>query len=51
MGGDRHMHQATPVQRQDDQDEQQAVSHSGHDEEIGGHDLRGMIREEGPPGL
>jgi threonine dehydrogenase-like Zn-dependent dehydrogenase len=50
MGSDRHMHQATPLQRQDDQYEQQAVSHGWHDEEIGGHDLCGVIREEGPPG-
>ncbi len=50
MSGGRHMHQATPVQRQDDQYEQQAVSRGRHDKEIGGHDLRGVIREETPPG-
>jgi len=50
MGSDGHMCQATPVQRQDDQYEQQAISHGWHDEEIGGRDLCGMIREEGPPG-
>jgi hypothetical protein len=49
MRSDGQMRQATPVQRQDDQYEQQAVSHRLHDEEIGGHDLGAVIREEGPP--
>jgi hypothetical protein len=49
MGGDRHVHQATPVKRQDDQYEQQAISHGRHNEEIGRHDLGGVTREEGPP--
>jgi hypothetical protein len=34
---------------QDDQDEQHAVRDGGDDEEVGGHHLRGMIRQKRPP--
>jgi hypothetical protein len=51
MRGDVHVDDASPVMSEDDQHEQQAERDRRHDEEVGGHDLAGMIREECPPRL
>jgi hypothetical protein len=51
MGGDRHVHDAATVMRQNDQHEEESTRGGGHDEEIGGGDLADMIREKRPPRL
>jgi hypothetical protein len=39
MSGDRHVHDAATVMRQNDQHEEESTRGGGHDEEIGGGDL------------
>jgi len=51
MGGDRHVHDAATLMRQNDQHEEESTRGGGHDEEIGGCDLVDMIREKRPPRL
>jgi hypothetical protein len=51
MGGDRDVHDASALMRQNDEHEQQAIRDGGNDEEVGCHDLLDMIREKYPPRL
>ena len=51
MVGDGHMNDAAPVMRENDEYEQQTERGGRHDEEVGGHDLAHVIREERPPRL
>ena len=45
------MDDASPVVRQDDEDEQDLEEHRGHDEEVHGDQRPDVVGEEGPPGL
>ena len=51
MLGDRHVDEPTTVVREDDEHEEQPERDRRHDEEVGGHDLVRVVREEGPPRL
>ena len=51
MRGDRHMDDPSTVVFQDDENEQEPEGDGRHNEQVGGHDLAGMIGEEGPPCL
>jgi hypothetical protein len=51
VGGDRGVDDASTVMPQDHQHEEEPERDCGHDEQVGGHDLAGVIREERPPGL
>jgi len=51
MRGDRHVDDPSTVVREDHEDEEQPKRDRRHDEEVGGHDLAGVIGEEGPPRL
>ena len=51
MGGDCDVHDTAAMMRQHDQDEEEPIRRGWHDEEIGGDDLVGVIREERAPGL
>jgi hypothetical protein len=49
MSSDGDVNNTPTVVRQDDQHEQESISDRGHDQEIGGHDLLDMIRQESLP--
>ena len=49
--GHRDVHDAPPMVRQDDQHKQKSIRDSRDDEEVGGHQLGGVIREKRAPGL
>jgi len=51
MGGDRQVHDAATLMRQNDQHEEESTGGGRHDEEIGGGDLADMIREKRAPRL
>jgi len=51
VGGDGGVDDASTVMPQDHQHEEEPERDCGHDEQVGGHDLAGVIREERPPGL
>ena len=51
MRGDRDVHDAPPIVRQDDQHKQEPIRDRRDDEEIGGHHLGDVIREKRAPGL
>ena len=51
MVRDRHVHNATALMGQQDQDKQESPSRSRHHEEVGRHDLSDMIRQERAPCL
>jgi hypothetical protein len=51
VGRDGDVHDAAPVMRQDHKHEHQSIRGGRDDEEIGCHDLAGVIREERAPGL
>jgi len=50
MLGDRHMHDAATVVSQEDEHEQEPKGHGRYDKQ-GGHNLAGMVGEEGAPRL
>ena len=51
MSGDRDVPDASPIVREEDQDEQETVGHRRDDEEIGRHDLPDVIPQERAPSL
>jgi hypothetical protein len=51
MSGHRDVDEATSLVRQDDQHEQQAEGHSRNHEEIGRHDLAGVVGQKRAPRL
>jgi hypothetical protein len=51
MVTDGHMNDASPLVRQDHQDEQKTVRRGRHDEEIRGHDLSDVVGQERTPRL
>jgi hypothetical protein len=51
MGGDCEVPDASPIVREEHQDEQEAVRDGRDDEEIGCHDLADVIAQERAPGL
>jgi len=51
MFGDRHVHDSSTVVREDDEDEEQPERDGRHDEEVGGHDLAGVIGQKRAPAL
>jgi hypothetical protein len=51
MLGDGDVDESSTIVLEDHKDKEQPKRHRGHDEEVGGHDLVRMIREEGPPRL
>jgi hypothetical protein len=51
MRRDRDVPDASPIVRQEDQDEQETVGHRGDDEEISRDDLADVILQERAPGL
>ena len=51
MVGDRHVNEPPTVVRQDDEHEEQPEGHRRNDEQVGGHDLAGVIGQERSPRL
>ena len=51
MLGDGYVDESSTLVLEDHKDKEQPKRHGGHGEEVGGHDLVPMIREEGPPRL
>ena len=51
MLGDRHVDEPSAIVREDDEHEEQPERDRRHDEEVGGHDLAGVVGEERPPRL
>ena len=51
MCGHRNVPNASPIVREEDQDEQETVSHRRDDEEIGRYDLADVITQERAPGV
>jgi len=49
--GDRDVHDPSPLVREDDEHEEQAVGHGRYHEEVGRHHLTDVIRQERAPGL
>jgi hypothetical protein len=49
MVGDGHVHDPPALVSEDHQDEQQAARRRRHHEEIRGHDLSNVIRQERAP--
>ena len=49
MVRDGHVDDPTAVVREDDEHEQERIGESGHDEEVSGHDLAGVVGQEGAP--
>ena len=48
---DGYVDESSTIVLEDHQDKEQPKRHCGYHEEVGGHDLVRMIREEGPPRL
>ncbi len=51
MLGHRDVHDPSPIVGEDDEHEEQSEGDGRHDEEVGRHDLVGVIREERAPRL
>ena len=51
MLGDRHVDDPSTVVREDDEHEEQPERDGRHDEEVGGHDLARVVRQERSPRL
>jgi hypothetical protein len=51
MFSDGHVHDASPSVGQDYQDEQESARRGRHDQEIRGHDLSDVVRQECAPRL
>ena len=51
MSGDRDVPDASPIVREEDQDEQETAGHRRDDEEIGCYDLTDVIPQERAPCL
>lgn len=51
MVRDSHMNDASPLVRQDHQDEQETARRGRHDEEIRGHELADVVGQERTPRL
>ena len=51
MLGDGDVDESSTIVLEDHKDKEQPKRHCGYHEEVGGHDLVRMIREEGPPRL
>ncbi len=51
MIGHRQVHDPSPIVGKDDEDNEQSEGDGRHDEEVGRHDLFGVVREDGAPGL
>jgi hypothetical protein len=49
--GDRDVHDPSPLVREDDEHEEQAVGHGRYPEEVGRHHVTDVIRQERAPGL
>ena len=51
MRGDGDVREAPTIMGEDDEYKEQSVRHRWYDEEVGGHDVGHVIRQEGPPRL
>jgi hypothetical protein len=51
MCADRHVNEPPTVVRQDDEHEEPPEGDRRDDEQVGGHDLAGVIGQERSPGL
>ena len=49
MVGDGHVDDPSAVVREDNEHEQEPIGESGYDEEVSGHDLAGVVGQEGAP--